>query len=209
LRDVLIDPTQPRSLAHAARRRRADMLLEHHPELGSMRVLDLGGEPRFWASIPVRPAQVVCLNLWVAPQVVDWVDQRIGDACDVPAGLRTGWDLVLSNSVIEHVGGHERRRQFAAEVHALAPHHWVQTPNRYFPIEPHFLLPGQQFLPTGLKARAARFAPSRRTADFRRAVEGALQVELLTKTELQHYFPDSRIVHERIAGMSKSLIAVR
>ena len=31
----------------------------------------------------------------------------------------------------------------------------VQTPYRYFPVEPHWLFPGLQFLPMGLRARGA------------------------------------------------------
>ena len=50
-----------------------------------------------------------------------------GDAC---AGGFGKFDLVFSNSVLEHLGGHGRRRQFADVVHESAPEWWVQTPYR-------------------------------------------------------------------------------
>ena len=82
-----------------------------------------------------------------------WLHNVLGDACDLPSALRgQRFDLVFSNSVIEHVGGHSRRAAFADSVHALSDHHWVQTPYRYFPLEPHFLFPGFQFLPLRAKA---------------------------------------------------------
>lgn len=63
--------------------------------------------------------------------------------------MRPAVTISLSpNSPLEHVGGgHERRLRFAESVHALADRHRVQTPYRYFPIKPHWLAPGMQFLP--------------------------------------------------------------
>ena len=40
----------------------------------------------------------------------------------------------------------------------LAQLHWVQTPYRYFPVEPHFLFPGFQFLPLTVRAVLMRTA---------------------------------------------------
>jgi SAM-dependent methyltransferase len=47
------------------------------------------------------------------------------------------FDVVLSNAVIEHVGGRREQEQFVAE-HLRVARHWViTTPNRWFPLEPH------------------------------------------------------------------------
>ena len=56
-----------------------------------------------------------------AGDVPDWMEVDNGDACELPdlianAPVRPGF----SNSVIEHVGGHERRLRFAESVHTLA-----------------------------------------------------------------------------------------
>jgi hypothetical protein len=175
-----------------------------------MRVLDLGGTVKHWETGPLRPASVVVVNLLPEQSSVDWITAVQGDACNPPTAVRAAqYDLVYSNSLIEHVGGHARRCEFAAVVHAVAPRHWVQTPNRHFPIEPHWLFPGLQFLPHRLQAWAIRrwpLSPARPDRD--RALQDVLEVELLTRTQMQYYFPRSRILKERVAGLSKSLIAV-
>lgn len=202
----------PGSFAARSRARRQTMLYGAFPELADMRVLDLGGRPGFWLTAPVRPAHVLSVNLAEHARPADWIDTRAADACDLPPDLLTGrFDLVVSNSVIEHVGGHHRREQFAANVRAVAPHHWVQTPYRYFPVEPHWLFPGQQFLATPLKARLSRRWTHgyMHAADDAAAVSGALSIELLGITEMRHYFPDADIVPERFAGLVKSIIAKR
>lgn len=197
-------------LGARARARRAALLLETFPHLTDMTVLDLGGEPRFWSSVGVRPARVVAVNTWDPPAVVDWVEMRRGDATNLPDDLRSGFDLVFSNSVIEHVGGHEPRTRMAAAVREAGTHYWVQTPNRWFLLEPHFMLPGIQFLPAGLANQYRRLSPTRPWKHRNdTSLDGVLSIELLTARELEHYFPDARIIRERVGGLTKSLIATR
>lgn len=197
-------------MAGRARAKRLQMLLTRFPQIAQMRVLDLGGFLPYWDTAPFRPAHVTLVNLEPAEVSEPWADSRVADACDLPADLRSGYDLAFSNSVLEHVGGHVRRQQVAASIRSAAPHHWVQTPYRYFPIEPHFVFPGQQFLPVNMQARiAAGWRPSHiRAEGAADAVEAALSIELVGVTELQHYFPTSTILKERFAGLTKSIIAV-
>jgi hypothetical protein len=190
------------------------MLLDKFPELPSMKVLDLGGRPSGWSAAPVRPAHVVSLNLagqQLAPRE-DWFEVVEGDACDPPSEVMSQtFDLVYSNSVIEHVGGPANERRFADVVSNLAPHCWVQTPYRYFPIEPHWLFPWFQLLPVRAKALVGLRWPlsNFRPIDARDAIEDALSVRLLSRTEFAFYFPDCEIIGERVLGLTKSLIAFR
>lgn len=41
------------------------------------------------------------------------------------------------------------------------------------------------------------------------AVQRVLQIELLSTAEIRHLFPDSTLHRERMAGMTKSIVAVR
>jgi 2-polyprenyl-3-methyl-5-hydroxy-6-metoxy-1,4-benzoquinol methylase len=51
------------------------------------------------------------------------------------------FDLVLSNAVIEHVGGEDAQRRFVEE-HRRVGRQWIiTTPNRWFPVETHTLVP--------------------------------------------------------------------
>lgn len=178
-----------------------------------MSVVDLGGRVDTWLKAPVRPKHVHVVNLEQPPtNLPEWVEVDHGDACALPPHIaHRRYDLVFSNSVIEHVGGHERRLRFAESVHLLAEAHWVQTPYRFFPIEPHWIAPGMQFLPTSLRTAVAHRWPLQHTLPKNRAdaLESVLWTELLDKTQMRYYFPDSVIRSERVFGLTKSMIAYR
>lgn len=211
----LLDVDDPSSLSGRARARRWTEFRRRFRDIEEMRVIDLGGTPRSWQMAPVRPLEVICVNTDPGEAVsVDDPPVRsvVGDACDLPAGLRVErFDLVYSNSVLEHVGGHWRRAAFAEAVRALSERHWVQTPYRYFPLEPHFLFPALQHLPVHIRAGVVRRWPFGHYGAVNRrddAVASVLAVELLSVADMEHYFPDSELERERVAGLTKSLIAV-
>ena len=101
------------------------------------------------------------------------------------------FDVAFSNAVIEHVRGRDEQRRFVAELCRVAPRVFLSTPNRWFPVETHTLLPFLHWLP-------------RKTAD--RAFDALgrdtwKRVDLLTKDELLGLFPpqaDARVVESRI-----------
>lgn len=190
---------------------RARWLSETFPDLAAMSVIDLGGLVETWLRAPVRPKHVHVLNrARPALAVPEWVEVTYGDACALPDHIASRrYDLVFSNSVIEHVGGHERRLRFAEAVHLLAETHWIQTPYRFFPVEPHWMLPGMQFLPTAVQVAVAHRWPLSDDADRRHATKNVLWTELLDRTQMRHYFPDSTLRAERLFGLTKSLIAYR
>jgi hypothetical protein len=203
----------PGSLGDRRRTRRANWLVEQFPDLAQMSIIDLGGRVSSWENAPVRPKHVHIVNLErEAGEIPSWAEVDHGDACQLPPEiLNRRYDLVFSNSVIEHVGGHERRLRLAEAVHTLAASHWVQTPYRYFPIEPHWVAPGMQHLPIAVRSRYALRWPLGHTPakDREDALETVLWVELLDRTQMRHYFPDSKLRVERFMGLTKSLIAVR
>jgi len=135
----------------------------------------------------------------------------VGDGCKLEFGDRS-FDIVFSNSVIEHVGTFERQRAFARECRRTGRQLWVQTPARCFPIEPHLIAPFFHFLP--------RFAQRRLLRNFTvwgllarpttAEVEAFLsEVRLLTYREMRELFPDCEIIRERVLGFTKSYIALR
>jgi hypothetical protein len=118
---------------------------------------------------------------------------------------------VFSNSLIEHLGGHEPRARFAEAVRSLAPRYAVQTPYRYFPVEPHWLFPGMQFLPLSTRTWLARSWPLGQTYgwDVKEAVDEVMFTELLCLTAMKVHFPDARIRWEHFGGLRKSMTAIR
>jgi SAM-dependent methyltransferase len=179
------------------------------------RILDVGGTPANWALLGVRP-RVTILNLPRAieedRETMTWV---FADGCRLPFRDRS-FDVVFSNSVIEHLGGAEKHEQYAREIARVGVRYFVQTPNRWFPVEPHLLTPLVHFLPRTWQRRwIERFTVwewlARPRADQRAFyLEHYLRdIQLLDGRAMRRLFPDARLIRERFFGMTKSLIAIR
>ena len=214
VRNRLVD--SPSSLGARARQRRWSLFTDTFPTISDMRVLDLGGTVEAWQRAPIRPAHVTVLNLFEPGESSSSVITPVtGDACSARSALSSSgnqreFDLVFSNSLIEHVGGHDRRQALADEIRALAPRHWIQTPYRYFPIEPHWIFPLMQFLPVALKREVAYRWPLTHTRPDTRvqAEQEVLWTELVSITEMKHYFPHSKVHRELMGPLTKSIILI-
>jgi hypothetical protein len=158
---------------------------------------------------------VTILNLVVIP----WQNRRgypsittiVGDGCALPYG-DGAFDIVFSNSVIEHLGTAERQKKFAAELRRVGRSLWVQTPAKSFPIESHLLTPFIHYLPVAARVKLLRRFTTwgLLTKPSPQQVEAFLaEVRLLSASEMQALFPDCTLVRERVIGLSKSYIAVR
>jgi ubiquinone/menaquinone biosynthesis C-methylase UbiE len=177
------------------------------------RILDVGGSYNtFWVYSPVKP-KVTILN----PKA-SWLEcdepgfsTMLGDGRALPFENKS-FDVVVSNSVIEHLGEWQQQQIFAEEIRRVGRSYWVQTPNRGFFMEPHFLAPLIHFLPKRYRKRVARYftvwgltiRPTPKQVDD--LVE---EISLLNKPEVQELFPDAEIICEKWCGMTKSIIACR
>lgn len=73
-----------------------------------------------------------------------------GDGRALPFADRS-FDFVHSSAVLEHVGNHKRQQDFLGELWRVARKGiFVTTPNRWFPIEFHTVLPLIHWLPAPL-----------------------------------------------------------
>ncbi len=212
LRDVATDVNSERSLSGRARARRWQHLIEAFPSFSEMRVLDLGGTPESWQLAPVRPKALTTVNLEPLESWSPQITAIQGNACDLPNSVaHDHFDLVFSNSVLEHVGGHVGRQRLVDNVHSLADRHWVQTPYRYFPIEPHWRFPGLQWLPYEARVQVSlRWNRGHiRTHTRAEAQDQVDEIDLLGISQMRRYFPASVIWYERFAGLIKSLVAIQ
>ncbi|VBA58123.1 hypothetical protein LAUMK191_04377 [Mycobacterium attenuatum] len=195
-----------------ARARRWQHFIDTFPSFAEMRVLDLGGTPESWRMAPVLPKSVTAVNLLPQESSIDGVVAIQGDACDLPSAVAGDrFDLVYSNSLLEHVGGHARRQRLADHIRSLADRHWVQTPYRYFPIEPHWLFPGIQWLPYEARVQISMHWNRGyiRTHTREEAQEQVDEIDLIGISQMRRYFPSSTIWYERFGGLIKSLVAVQ
>ena len=212
---ALADNSREGSLAHRFRETRFrffSSLLDSVPR--PLRILDVGGTPSFWDRMGFADDPELRLTIVnsAPPETTDrrFAHQLVGDARSM-AQFDTGEvDVVFSNSVIEHIADRDDQLAMADEVRRIGRRYFVQTPNRSFPLEPHFLVPGFQFLP--LEARVAllrrwNLGHMARQPDPEQARDAVLSVRLLAASELSSLFPGASIYEERILGMSKSLVA--
>lgn len=184
----------------------------------SVSILDLGGTADFWAKHGDFLPRSLDVRVTVANRqpVTDAATERVSfvraDARNLSQFGDEEFDLCFSNSVIEHVGSFDDQTRMAREIRRVATGHFVQTPNRYFPIEPHFLVPGWQFLPVGLRVAVLRRTSvgwMRRQADPEIARGRVVGVRLLDRREFTALFPTSEIRVERVGPLVKSWIAVQ
>lgn len=197
------------------RSRRMRLFEKTFPITPETRILDVGGSPLIWEFTRVHP-RLTMLNLPSALERGRSGFQQVGgDGCMLPFKEKS-FDIVFSNSVIEHVGSETAQQLFAAEAARVGRAYWIQTPNRRFPIEVHLMLPFIHFLPKRVqRAIISRFTvwqilvkptPAERAFYIEHFLN---DLRLLDRRHLQRLFPRAIILKERIAGLTKSLIAVQ
>ena len=149
----------------------------------------------------------------VGPQFVPspQFESVIGDARNLSQYADGTFDVVFSNSVIEHLGPDKLDlARMASEVMRVGKRYFVQTPNKYFPLEPHFLFPGFQFLPLGVRTWLVSHYDVgwyKRIPDPALARAEVERILLLSERELRKMFPECSIYREYILGLPKSFVA--
>jgi len=175
-----------------------------------LHILDIGGTEAFWGEVEfASPAEVHVTILNVdAPLTTRLNTIGVkGDARSMPEFSNGQFDIAFSNSVIEHVGDYNDQRAMAAEVRRVGKRYFVQTPNRHFPLEPHFLVPGFQYLPEDvgvLLLQNIRLGHVPRTPDPVAARALVRATQLMTKDQLIGAFPGAKLYEERAFGLVKS-----
>ncbi len=196
----------------ALRKRRFQLFLDVFQPTASTRILDVGGYAGNWENAGID-SSVTCLNLDPASSqpATSRVVYETGDGRNMRFADQS-FDIVFSNSVIEHVGAWKDQQRFAAEVRRVGRQVFVQTPNRWFFIEPHFVAVFVHYLPWSLAKRIIRFCSFRglfRGGDSVNLKQLADELGLLSRRQVKELFPDCEIHREKLFGLTKSFIAIR
>ena len=176
-----------------------------------VRLLDVGGTQFFWEMMGFRGDQgldVTLLNLesgWTRPGF----RSVVGNACDMRQFADQEFDVVFSNSVIEHLGDQAAQQQAANEIKRVGKRYFVQTPNRNFPLEPHFFFPGFQFLPLSARIWLLQHFDLgwyKKLPDYTAARQEVETIRLLSRRDVVRLFPEGVLYNERFAGMTVSFV---
>jgi SAM-dependent methyltransferase len=176
------------------------------------RILDVGVTDSSWrygnfleAQYP-NPSQITAVAHTPMPTFArehPQVELVIADGRALPFADKS-FDIGFSNAVIEHVGNRTEQAQFVAELVRTCRRVFLSTPNRYFPVDPHTLLPFIHWLNQPWRGRLYRALRQGRWS------EDAM-LNPLGPEELRRLFPAGtavRIVNQRVFGISTVLIAV-
>jgi hypothetical protein len=174
-----------------------------------MRILDLGGTPEIWNFLETR-LEVTLLNLpeetcrWEAANRENFKFVN-GDACLAQMFSDNSFDLVFSNSVIEHLGAGQQM-DFARTVRRLAPSWWVQTPSITFPIEAHCNLPFWWHYPQAAKDWWIEHWRRQENLFLMHQMQ---TTQALTRERMLSLFGDCELFIESFLGLEKSYIVYR
>ena len=210
----------PEALSRRFRERRfarvAAMVDRIIAERGRCRIADIGGTKYYWdiadGFVASRPLEVTLINPKEAAPTAGKFSYLNGDATDLGSIDDMSFDFVHSNSVIEHVGDWQKMSAMAGSVRRLAPSYYVQSPNFWFPYEPHFRCLFIHWLPEQIRYRLVKrfplgFADAKETVDA--AMMRVQSARLVDSGQMRALFPDAEIVAERFCGLAKSWIAIR
>jgi SAM-dependent methyltransferase len=209
------------------RTRRARLFLDRLRPSAGDKILDVGGGKGGYLAgiLPYRStvtiADVDPAVLKIAADTYGFGTVQLDGSATFAIGDKA-YDVVFCSSVIEHITGprdvifgitdsaefaasaREAQANFARELRRVAKRYFVQTPYKYFPVEPHSFLPFFiVLLPRRWQIRLLAF--------FGRHWIKSVQADfrLLTIGEMRALFPDAEIVLERYCGFVKSIVAIK
>jgi hypothetical protein len=174
-------------------------------------ILDIGGTVRFWVDegYHERDALITIVNIRAEKSGYNNIRVIKGDASDLSQFKDKAFDISFSNSLIEHLYTLENQRKMANEAMRVGKYFFIQTPNRYFPIEPHFKFPFFQFLPKILQIFLQTKTSLINGVRYKHLYAERIvrEIRLLSKRELKKLFPQCKLYTERFMWLRKSFIA--
>jgi hypothetical protein len=188
-------------------------------EHGSVKIIDIGGTEQYWNIVPRKYLDEHNVNITIVNLAESGMPKNHGpfifveaDGCDLAEFKDKSFHIAHSNSVVEHVGDWERMVQFAKEVTRVSQKYFVQTPNYWFPIEPHCMTPFFHWLSKPARIWVVshfQLGHWIKAASVGEAVELVESCRLLNRKMFQELFKDSHVLSERFFWLPKSFIALK
>ena len=213
----------PKSVGSIFRMKRIALLLEMiesvFKEHAAVSILDVGGTQTYWNIVPMQlleehNVRITIVNLpgQAMPEDHDPFFFIAADGCDLSDFEDKSFHIGHSNSVLEHVGDWGRMVLFANELSRVSQRLFVQTPNYWFPIEPHCMTPFFHWLPKPIQVWLVlhfQLGHWEKASTVKQAVGIVESARMLDRAMFQALFKDAEILTERILGFPKSFIAFK
>jgi len=189
-----------------------------------LRIIDIGGTVPFWTRWwGLREEDGLHVTL-VNDHIQDDTDD---EDSNVPflANLRTDattlteddfsqYDCVFSNSCVEHLATWRDQMRMARTIMGSRLPYFVQVPNKFAPIDPHYPRPYVPFFgayPKEVQRRLLTVSALGSGGRHTYATAGELLTYYnpLGPEDMRRLFPDAEVVVERPMGVPMSILAIR
>jgi hypothetical protein len=213
IKDIFDSSDNPKSWGNRFRSKRFEFLREKLDTLPKpVKILDIGGLESFWTNQGYGnnpDFQITILNLEKQATTGSCIYSLAGDATNLVDIRDKEFDVAFSNSVIEHLYTLDNQKKMALEIQRVGRHHFVQTPNKYFPIEPHYLLPFFDWFPASWKYNILTKTKLSRLKKWNHqdAKQYVDEIRLISFGEFRTLFPRSKMYYEKFLGLTKSFTA--
>jgi len=191
---------------------------------GPIRLIDLGGTVKFWENwgLSERPSfEVTLVNNHDKdkchaddPIRLPNIRRLRADVLTLSAADFAEYDVIFSNSLIEHLPGRELQLKLARAIVDSGQPYFLQTPNKRSPLDPHFPRPYVPFFaayPRSLQARLLSWSAlgsSSASPSYDAALTRLENYYPLTTRDVRQLFPQAKILLERPFGVPMSIIAM-
>ncbi len=216
IKSLVAASDHPESVGNKFRNRRffefENLFSNHFSQSAPIKILDVGGTGYFWKDksfLKKYNVHITLLNLEAENLNISGLSSQAGDATDLSEFEDNSFDLIFSNSVIEHLYEWENQQKMAEEVMRVGKKFFIQTPNKHFIIEAHYAIPFIQYFP---KPLAFRILTKTRLSRLRKwahqdAQQYLEEIRLLSEREMRDLFPEAKISKEKFMGLTKSFTA--
>lgn len=188
-------------------------------QYGSVNIIGIGDTEKYWGIVPMqylddRHVNITIVNLHGTAIPKDHGPFKFieADGCDLRGVDDKLFHIAHSNSVVEHVSDWARMVQFAKELARVSKQYVVQTPNYWFPIEPHCFTPCFHWLPKPIRVGLVfnfQLGHWRKAATVDDAMPVVESARLLGKRMLQALFSEANFLTEKFFWIPKSYIAIK
>jgi hypothetical protein len=214
-----------RSFASKIRKRRSKYLINliekiiTHNNLKEIKIADIGGDRIYWKIFPFERFPEVQFKIElinILPKKLHFTEdynppnvEFIPVICDCTnlTMADKSYHLCHSNSVIEHVGSWENVKKTVAEAQRVAQYVYHQTPNFWFPYEPHYRMVFVHWLPRPMLTTYITKFSNLRHKEYDAAKAQQDEICTLTRRDMKRLFPDHDLINERYL-LVKSFMAI-
>jgi hypothetical protein len=220
------DENDPKSIRHRMRKARFKRIEGLLDDILSKKdiatILDVGGRRDYWKLLDPAYRSRIHLTILNTEEDVAREEQNEGIGITIQTVVGDGtnmleygdgaFDMAHSNSVIEHVGLYRNMAAFAKETRRVGRAYYLQTPNFWFPLEPHYGLPFIHWLPEPTRLflhSSVNLGFAERASSWDEAMARVDHTRIVSRRLLTNLFPDGTHATERFALMAKSLIVYR